>query len=122
MKETSICVIDGSGKIMVETTAATNPDAISAALAGFGDGLLWVGHEAGALSPWLHRALQRLGFPVFCLETRHVHAALKAQRNKTDRNDARGIAQLVHSGWFRPSIVKSEASYRLRLLLGHRRY
>ncbi len=58
---------------------------------------------------------------MFCLETRHVHAALQAQRNKTDMNDARGIALLVRSGWFKAVHVKSEESYRLRLLLGHRR-
>ena len=66
-----------------------------------------VGHEAGALSPWLHRGLQRLGLDVVLLETRHVHAALKAQRNKTDRNDARGVAQLVRSGWYRDVHVRA---------------
>jgi transposase len=121
MKETSICVIDGKGEIVAETTSATDPEAIGAVLKGFADRLRRVGHEAGALSPWLHRALRKRGLPVFCLETRHVHAALKAQRNKTYRNDARGIAQLVRSGWFKPVHVKSEESYRLRLLLGHRR-
>jgi transposase len=121
MKETSICVVDGAGSIVAETAVATEPEAIRCALAGYADRLARVGHEAGSLSPWLHRCLQALGLPVFCLETRHVHAALKAQRNKTDRNDARGIAQLVHSGWFNPIHVKSDASYRLRLLLGHRR-
>jgi transposase len=58
---------------------------------------------------------------MFCLETRHVHAALQAQRNKTDVNDARDIAQLVRSGWFKAVHVKSDQSYWLRLLLGHRR-
>jgi transposase len=121
MKETSICVVDGGGEIVAETVVATEPEAIRSALAGYADRLARVGHEAGSLSPWLHRCLQALGLPIFCLETRHVHAALKAQRNKTDRNDARGIAQLVRSGWFNPIHVKSDASYRLRLLLGHRR-
>ena len=121
MKETSICVVDGSGAIVEELKTGTEPEAIRSALQGYADRLKRVGHEAGALSPWLHRGLQRLGLPMFCLETRHVHAALKAQRNKTDRNDARGIAQLVRAGWFRPIHVKSDESYRLRLLLGHRR-
>ena len=121
MKETSICVVDGAGAIVVETVAATEPEAIRSALDGYADRLVRVGHEAGSLSPWLHRCLQAVGLPMFCLETRHVHAALKAQRNKTDRNDARGIAQLVRSGWFNPIHVKSDASYRLRFLLGHRR-
>jgi len=121
MKETSICVVDAAGEIVAETVVASEPAAIGAALEPYKDRLARVGHEAGSLSPWLHRGLQRLGLPMFCLETRHVHAALKAQRNKTDRNDARGIAQLVRSGWFNPIHVKSDASYRLRLLLLHRR-
>lgn len=121
MKETAICIIDAGGTIVAELAVATEPEAIRSALQGYADRLTRIGHEAGALSPWLHRALQEAGLPIFCLETRHVHAALKAQRNKTDRNDARGIAQLVRSGWFNPVHIKSEASYRLRLLLAHRR-
>jgi transposase len=73
------------------------------------------------LSPWLHRGLERLGLKMVLLETRHLHAALKAQGNKTDKNDALGVAQLVRSGWYRDVHVKSEASYRLRLLLTPRR-
>ena len=80
-----------------------------------------VGHEAGALAPWLHRELQARGLPMVLLETRHAAAALEAQRNKTDKNDARGLAQLVRSGWFRSVHVKSEESYRLKLLLTSRR-
>ncbi len=121
MKETAICVLDGTGKIVAEQAVATELAAIRSALESYADRLVRVGHEAGSLSPWLHRNLQKLGLPMFCLETRHVHAALKAQRNKTDRNDARGIARLVRSGWFNPIHVKSEASYRLRLLLNHQR-
>lgn len=119
MKETSICVVDGAGTIVM--VVATEPKAIRSALEGYADRLVRVGHEAGSLSPWLHRCLQLVGLRMFCLETRHVHAALKAQRNKTDRNDARGIAQLVRSGWFNPIYVKSDESYRLRFLLTHRR-
>lgn len=108
MKETAVCVLDASGESVSERVVATDPEAVRCALEGYADRLLRVGHEAGALSPWLHRRLQEAGLPMFCLETRHVHAALKAQRNKTDRNDARGIARLVRSGWFNPIHVKSE--------------
>ena len=80
-----------------------------------------VGYEAGSVAPWLHRELTALGLPMVLLETRHAAAALDAQRNKTDKNDARGLAQLVRTGWFRPVHVKSEESHKLRLLLGHRR-
>ena len=121
VKTTAICIVDATGSVMLETVVATEPEAIRCALAGYADRLLRIGHEAGALSPWLHRGLERLGLKMVLLETRHVHAALKAQRNKTDKNDAFGVAQLVRSGWYRDVHVKSEASYRLRLLLTHRR-
>ena len=120
-EETAICVIDGAGETVAELTVATEPEALRAALEGYGARLARVGHEVGSLSPWLHRRLQGYGLPMFCLEARHVHAALQAQRNKTDITDARGIAQLVRSGWFKAVHVKSDESYRLRLLLGHRR-
>ena len=121
VKETAICVVNSAGAVVLEASAETAADAIHQALEGYAGRLRRVGHEAGALSPWLHRGLQRLGLEVVLLETRHVHAALKAQRNKTDRNDARGVAQLVRSGWYRDVHVKSDDSYRLRLLLTHRR-
>ena len=120
VKATAICVVNSAGAVVLEASAETTADAIHQALEGYARRLRRVGHEAGALSPWLHRGLQRLGLDVVLLETRHVHAALKAQRNKTDRNDARGVAQLVRSGWYRDVHVKSEDSYRLRLLLTHR--
>ena len=88
MSKQSICVVDSTGSVVLETTVATEPEAIGCALEGYADRLRRVGHEAGALSPWLHRRLERLGLKMVLLETRHVHAALKAQRNKTDKNDA----------------------------------
>ena len=121
VKETAICVVNSAGAVVLEASAETTADAIHQALEGYARRLRRVGHEAGALSPWLHRGLQRPGLEVVLLETRHVHAALKAQRNKADRNDARGVAQLVRSGWYRDVHVKSDDSYRLRLLLTHRR-
>src|SRR5271165_3015940 len=79
------------------------------------------GHEAGALSPWLHPGLLALGVPVVCLETRHVRAAMSAQRNKTDAADALGIAHIMRTGWFRQAHIKSGNAYRIRLLLVQRR-
>jgi transposase len=84
-------------------------------------GLRRVGREASSWSPWLHPELEKLGLPVICLETQHVRAVLKAQRNKTDKTDALGLAHLMRTGWFRRAHIKSEACYRLRLLLTHRR-
>lgn len=80
-----------------------------------------VGHEAGSLSPWLHTELLAEGVPAVCLETRHVRAALSAQRNKTDATDALGIAHIMRTGWFRQAHIKTEACYRIRLLLVQRR-
>lgn len=119
--ETAICVVDGDGQVLLRTTAETGPAAIRAALAPFLRRLRRVGHEAGALSPWLQPQLLALGLPMVCLEATHVRSALKAQRNKTDAADALGIAHLVRTGWYKSAYIKSEACYRLRLLLTHRR-
>ena len=121
VKETAICVVNSAGAVVLEASAETTADAIHQALEGYAGRLRRVGHEAGALSPWLHRGLQRLGLEVVLLETRHVHAALKAQRNKTDRNDARGIAQMMRLGWYRAVHVKSLEMQKLRTLLSNRR-
>jgi len=80
-----------------------------------------VGLEAGPLSQWLFSALAEAGFPVICVETRHMRAALNAQINKTDRNDARGIAQMMRAGLYRPVHVKTLRSQKLRMLLTHRK-
>ena len=79
----------------------------------------WI--EAGPLSQWLFSALAGAGLPVICVETRHMRAALKAQINKTDRNDARGIAQMMRAGLYRPVHVKTVRSQKLRMLLTHRK-
>lgn len=121
MKETSICVVDAKGVVMEQTAVPTEPEAIAEALAAYGKSLKRVGHEAGALSPWLQSALLKLKLPAACLETRHVRAAMAAQRNKTDATDALALAHIVRTGWFRTVYVKSDASHRLRLLLLQRR-
>lgn len=121
MEETAVCVVDVAGTIVHESTVATDPDAIAAALAPWGQSLGRAGHEAGSLSPWLQPALDGLGVPAVCLETRNVRAAMAAQRNKTDQTDAQALAQIVRTGWYREVHIKSETSYRLRLLLTLRR-
>jgi transposase len=80
-----------------------------------------VGLEAGPLSQWLYSALAEAGLPVICVETRHMRAVLKAQINKTDRNDARGMAQMMRVGLYRPVHVKTLRSQKLRMLLTHRK-
>lgn len=119
--ETAICVVNEAGKVMMTTAVATDPDTIVRALAPYRRQLKRVGHEAGALAPWLHPALSELGLPVVCLEARHARAAMSAQRNKTDATDALGLAHIVRTGWYRAAHIKTEACYRLRLLLIQRR-
>jgi len=119
MDETSICVVDRDGKIIKECKAATDPEAI--ALKAYADRLHRVGLEAQSFSPWLYKELSAMGFPVIKFEAVHMQKALSAQRNKTDRNDARGIAHMMRVGWFRQVYVKDEESQRLRVLLSGRR-
>ncbi|MBW5433807.1 IS110 family transposase, partial [Bradyrhizobium canariense] len=101
LEATNICVVDGDGKVVRETKLATDPDAIELFLAEWGIQLKRVGLEAFSYSAWLFTALSDKGLPVICIETRHAKAALNAMLNKTDRNDARGIAQMMRTGWFR---------------------
>ncbi|MFK0691149.1 IS110 family transposase [Mesorhizobium sp. IMUNJ 23033] len=121
MDETAVCVVDDHGTVHLETTAVTDPDALFAVLKSFLSRLRRVGHEAGSLSPRLHPELKKLGLPAICLETQHVRAAMSAQRNKTDKADALGIAHIMRTGWFRQAYIKSQSCYRTRLLLTHRR-
>jgi transposase len=121
MEDTSICIIDQTGKIIVETTATTDPESIYAALSQYVARIQRVGHEAGSFSPWLQVELTALGLPAVCLEAFHARSAMSAMRNKTDRTDAQAIAHIVRTGWFKQVHVKSDESYRLRLLLTHRR-
>src|SRR6202044_3820633 len=107
MDETAICVVDDKGGVALQVTVVTDPEAIKAALKPYLGRLRRLGHEAGAFSPWLHPELLRLGLPAICLETQHVRAALKAQRNKTDKTDALGLAHIMRTGWFRQGPIKS---------------
>lgn len=120
-KTTSICVLDGRGEIVLETTTDSTPAGICRSLRPFLRSLKVVGHEAGALSPWLHPELLRKRLPIACLDARKTRAALEAQRNKTDRNDALGIALLLSRGFDGFAYVKSREAHRLRALLTYRR-
>ena len=121
VKETSVCIVDETGKIVREVKVASEPDALLAALANPDYRFKRIGLEAGPLPQWLFSALAEAGFPAICVETRHMRAALKAQINKTDRNDARGIAQMMRAGLYRPVHVKTLRSQKLRMLLTHRK-
>ena len=121
LEATSVCVVNGEGKVVREAKLPSDPDAIELFLSEWGIHLKRVGLEAFSFSAWLHTALDDKGLPVVCIETRHTKAALNAMLNKTDRNDARGIAQLMRTGWFRPVHVKSQAAQALRVLLAGRK-
>jgi transposase len=121
VKETSVCVVDDTGKITREVRVASEPDALLAVLSNPSWRFKRIGLEAGPLSQWLFSALAEADLPVICVETRHMRAVLKAQINKTDRNDARGIAQMMRVGLYRPVHVKTLRSQKLRMLLTHRK-
>jgi transposase len=121
VKETSVCIVDDAGKIVREARVASEPEALLQVLTNTIYRLKPVGLEAGPLSQWLYSVLAEAGLPVICVETRHMRAVLKAQINKTDRNDARGIAQMMRVGLYRPVHVKTLRSQKLRMLLTHRK-
>ncbi len=121
VKETSVCIVDDTGKIVREVKAASEPAALLAVLKNPAYRFKRIGLEAGPLSQWLFSGLAEAGLPAICVETRHMRAALKAQINKTDRNDARGIAQMMRAGLYRPVHVKTVRSQKLRMLLTHRK-
>ena len=120
VKKTSVCIVDDTGKIVREVKVASEPEALLAVLKNPAYQFKRIGLEAGPLSQWLYSALAEAGLPVICVETRHMRAVLKAQINKTDRNDARGMAQMMRVGLYRPVHVKTLRSQKLRMLLTHR--
>src|SRR5438034_8251822 len=121
VKETSVCIVDGTGRIVREVKVASEPNALLAVLKNPAYHFKRIGLEAGPLSQWLYSAFAEAGLPVVCVETRHMQEVLKTQINKTDRNDARGIAPMMRVGLYRPVHVKSLRSQKLRMLLTHRK-
>ena len=121
LEETAICVVDEAGEIVREVRAESEPGALDDALKRLGLPLDRVGMEACSLTAWLHDGLTEAGWPAICIETRQANAAMKTMPNKTDRNDARALAQIMRTGWFRQVHVKSRQSRRWRSLLVARR-
>lgn len=120
LKEVSICVIDTDGIVVAEGKVPTNPFKILSWIEKRIGTVDRIVHESGPLSIWLTRELARCGAPVVCIDARAAHKALSARTNKSDRADAEALAQLARTGWYREVYIKSEASDRLRLLLGAR--
>jgi transposase len=117
----AVCVVDGAGKILREGKVASEPEALIAWFGSLGWTLERIGLEAGPLSQWLYAGLRSAGLTVELLETRHVRDAFKAMSVKTDRNDARAIAQLMRLGWFRPVHCKSIEAQEVRAVLTARK-
>ncbi len=120
LEETAVCVIDAAGEVIAESKVLSEPEAIAAYVARHAPGVLKVGLETGSLSPWLHRGLCAAGLPALCIDARRLNAYAKADPVKTDRKDARLIAQAMRAGLYRVAHVKSEASLLVRQLLASR--
>lgn len=121
LEETSLCIVDGEGLTIREVKVMTDPAAIRSAVEGYADRLERVGVEASSLGIWLYRELQPAGLPIIVVEARHMRVSLSTMRNKTDRNDARGIAQMMRLGWYRAVHVKNIDMQKMRTLLTSRK-
>lgn len=116
-RETAVCVVSETGQLIFEGKAKSDPGALTDLLRKHAPLAERVGFETGAMSSWLWHELRRVDLPVVCIDARHAHAALSVRMNKSDQNDARGLAELVRVGWYREVKVKSEESQKVRAIL-----
>jgi len=116
-RETSLCVVDDAGRVVYEGKVKSDPGALADVLHKRAPQAERIGFETGAMASWLWHELRRVGLPVVCIDARHAHAALSVRINKSDQNDAKGLAELVRVGWYREVKVKSEESQRVRAML-----
>lgn len=121
LRSVAVCIIDNDGKVRLERSVPSDVPDLVRCLSEFGEPIHQVGLEAGTLTQHLTYGLREAGFDVVCMEARQVAAALSAMRNKTDKHDARGIAQILRSGWYSRVHVKSVESHHLRALLTSRK-
>jgi transposase len=117
LETTAVCVIDDHGAVVCRGKCASTPDSITSAVQAYAPAAVRVGLETGQLSNWLTLNLRRRNLPVVCLDARHAKAALSLQINKTDANDAFGLAQVVRTGWYREVVIKSMDAHTLKMLL-----
>jgi transposase len=108
------CVVDTKGMVVLERELPCEIGDIVDCLSSCGHPIERVGFEAGTLSQHLFYGLTSEGFDVVCMEARQVNAALSAMRNRTDRNDARGIAHVLRTGWFSPVQMKNREAHGVR--------
>ena len=116
-RETAVCIVDETGKLLFEGTAKSHPGDLAALIRKRAPNAERIGFETGAMASWLWHELKRIGLPVVCIDARHAKSALSVRMNKSDQNDARGFAELVRVGWYREVKVKSEASQAIRSVL-----
>ena len=119
-KLTAVCVVDEAGRRVWRGQCTTDPEHIERVVRGHAGDDARVGMETGSMTPWLVHELRGRALDVTCLDARHARAALKMQINKTDQNDAEGLAQIMRTGWYRSVHVKSLDAHRARALLGAR--
>jgi transposase len=117
LEQTSVCVVDGNGRTLWQGECASTPEAIAAAIRARAPAAVRIGLESGPLSSWHWHEPRKPGLPVVCLDARHAKAALAPQLNKTDRNDARSLARIVRTGWYREAAVKGVDGQLVRPLL-----
>ena len=120
VKETSICVMDQDGSVAAEGEVASHLDAIAAFISEHAANAERVVHESGILAIWLTRELEKRGIPIICIDARLAHKALSGRINKSDRGDAEGLAHLARTGWYSEVHIRSEASERVRVIIGAR--
>ena len=121
LQKTAVCVLNVSGRVLIEADVPSEPAALIAFIQTHAPGAARVGLESGPTSPWLWHSLKAAGLPVVCMDARHAHAALSVRPSKSDRNDAHGLAEMVRMGWYREVQVKSLAAHERMALLGVRR-
>ena len=121
LDQTSVCIVDHDGNFIKEGTVLSDPDSIAKYLHNTPYTFERIGLEAGPTSSWLYKGLSDADFNIFCIETRHAKAAMRAQNVKTDKNDARGLAHIMRTGWFKAVHVKSSESQKVRVLLNNRK-
>jgi len=117
LKRTSICVVNHTGSVVREGVVDSDPEAIALFVRSNAPGAVRIGLETGPTTTWLWTELKRLGLPVICIDARHAKAVLKMQINKSDRNDAAGIARIMQTGWFKEVRVKDIDSHLVKALL-----
>jgi len=120
LKETSICVVDGNGEIVTEATVLSEPEVIAEYIKNVAPNTVRIGLETGPTATWLWHELKSFGLPVICIDARHAKAALSMQINKSDRNDAVGLARIMQCGWYKEVQVKRLSCHQMRAILSSR--